>query len=489
MAGLLDMNQINQEASMRGLLGMALGIGQASGPSPVPVSPLAAITQGGVAGINAYDNSMNSSLQRGLLGMQIGKLQQEGEQKRMLQLYAASLPPEQRARLIQAAAGVNPDQTMGGLGTRPWNITQGPQGFQNAPGALNAMSEQTVATEGPKTALDIIGALGKPQPVTPITAGGGAVQGGPTTEGSMDAARQLLPGGLFGGQSNTQLRGNSGVDQLGATSTVTGSRPMSPFGLDLQNFQAPKPQMRTLIAPTKDAPGMQRGAMEEDYGKAGVKLLEETRLKADEALREMRGYSQVRQSIANGFSPGLETGFKDTAARVLMAFGASEEAVSTFFNQNPADKKAFQSATDVMVAAMAKQLGTNPTDSDREFVRNALISTRDTPQAVTRLLDFFEASAINRIKKYDGMVDWIEQKKNPYVFDRNWNREHGLPAPPVSKAPEKKAATPAQDDIAEPTPGVPPVPASPREAKKGELYRNKAGKVARWNGMQFVPVD
>ena len=118
MAGLLDMQGMQQQAAQRGLIGLMLGIGQASAPSPVPRSMLGALAAGGASGLSQYDEALNNSLKRGLLGAQVGKLEEEAQQKqRMIQL-AQTLPPEQRTRLLMSIGGVNPDQVQGNVPTK-----------------------------------------------------------------------------------------------------------------------------------------------------------------------------------------------------------------------------------------------------------------------------------------------------------------------------------------------------------------------------------
>jgi hypothetical protein len=524
MAGLLDMNQISG-SPYRGLLGATLGlspaeklgvmaakVGKASAPSPTPGGLLRGLAAAPIAALQADLDTQTRTAQVGLLAAQANEVQQKEQHRRGQMLFVGALasgrlPDTPGNRALATAYGLDVSKIWGDLGARPFNVAPTADGgVAYRPGALDMMSQEEVAKGGPRTALDIIGSFGKYHPPVPITAGGGFEPAGASPQGAQSIINQLVPGGLLGGSGNTQLRGDAGSDVMGldrsgdrtldpmragvaragdltqydTTTRSGGSAPMTPQGLDI-----PASQGRQRLAPTKDAPGVQRGALEEDYGKLGVKVLEETRTDAIGAQREMQAYGQMRQALANGFKPGFETGFKDTATRLLMALGADESSVAGFFNQNPADRKAFQSATDGLVLAIAKTLGPNPSNADREFIRETLLSTRDTPQAVTGLLDLFERRAGQRIAKYDGMVDWVEQKKNPVVFDRNWVKQNGstsaTPPRPVERA------APTVNEIDEPTPGVQPLPRLPGGGvntmllKDGELRRLDDGHIGRFN--------
>ena len=123
MVGLLDTQDygglispdMQRQAAQRGLIGLMLGIGQASAPSLKPTSFAGALSTGGAAGLQAFDQAQDSALKRGLLGMQIGKLKQEAEVKRRQDQFISSLFGGAGLAGGEPSGGASPAGPTGGL--------------------------------------------------------------------------------------------------------------------------------------------------------------------------------------------------------------------------------------------------------------------------------------------------------------------------------------------------------------------------------------
>ena len=464
-----------QEAAFRGLLGVLSGIGQASAPSPVPNNFLGILGAGGQAGLTAFDAEQGRQLNRTLLGSQIGKLRQEAEQKRQLQQYAASLPPEQRARLIQAAAGINPDQTMGGLGTRPFDVQFGPNGLNLMPGASDIISQRTIAEQGPKTAFDILGSFGKYQPPVPIPAQGGVEPAGASPEGAKSIINQLVPGGLLGGGGNSQLRGDAGVDRLSSTSTVTGSMPMTP-----QGFEIPAPQGRQRIAPGV-APNtafqhqnQQKDSENSTVGTGYGKMFLETQERAFKSIPAERAGWQRLDALLDKTYTGAGGSLLQDLKRFGGAIGINSEDVG--------EGDAARAATNELALQLRNPSGGAGmpgalSDADREFLVQSTggLSTTKVGRKLMvahrlKLLEREEAVAkiMRDYRKSNGRID-------EGVFDKI--AEYG------NKNPLFKPG-----DIEKVTRAIPQKLPAPNALVKGQVYDTPVKGLMIWDGTDFTPV-
>jgi hypothetical protein len=495
--------QDQQQASMRGLIGTMLGIGAASGPSPVPVSPLAAISRGGIAGIQAYDDAQSQNLRRGLIGAQISKLLSDEQKRKQAQQFVQAMSmgyvndtPANRA--LATSFDLDTSKFWGGVGERPYDVQTGPNGLQLAPGAASVLGQRTFATEAPKTALDIFGSFSRYQPPIPYTAGGGIRQFGASPDTAQDAVRQLLPGGLLGGGGNTQLRGGAGDDTLTdtVTSTVTGSTPMTPQGFDLK---IPKQQDRVFQAPgvpPANVYGVEskpRESFGDEKGKVYGKAFADIREGAARASAMETNISFMRGLDVSG---GALTPFLAGLGGLAEAVGVSPARVAKLTGVNVADAQAFDAASKELVFSMIGSLGTGVSNADRQFIEAIVPQLRNTPGATEKLFDYLQAKIDFSKDRWQNAFDADMRGGSKDVYaplraDSDWKKankfEDWLKRYPSFQPAPVPTAKPDRPEVAEPTAGVQPIPRTPDGGidtlllKNNELRRLPDGRIGRFN--------
>lgn len=419
MAGFLDLQtpaspgiggllgaDFQRQAAMQNIIGTLIGFGQ--GPSSVPLGFGARMAQAAKAGQQSQRDYETQQLQQALVGSQIGKLQQDAQQKRNLQASIAAMPdgPE-KTRLMWAVNGVNPDQIAGSVPTKFGYESNGAV----KPAYLQSIGETTAAEEVPKAGAAALKTWLSFHPDVPITAGGGSQPQGASPEDAQSAINRLLgpnpmgqrsggmppPGAIQGGAGTQGLRGDAGMDDLtspgGTTPTRVGGLPITNTA-DSGGIQLPPMRSRGVVPSTvppaavygveqkpRESFGDEKGKV---YGKAFAAIQDgNSKAGAMEGnIAFMRGLN-VQGGALTPFLAGL--------GGMAQAIGVDPKTVERLVGVNVADAQAFDASSKELVYNMLGSLGTGVSNVDRDFVEKIVPTLRTTPGATDKLFDYMQA--------------------------------------------------------------------------------------------------
>lgn len=132
-----------------------------------------------------------------------------------------------------------------------------------------------------------------------------------------------------------------------------------------------------------------------DFGKANVEVLMKEREGATAASGVLQSVVEIRKAAEGGAYQGAGAELKLGAAKALGALGMPYD------QQTVANSEVFDAQTKQFVLNSIKQLGANPSNTDREFIEKTVPGLRTDPAALPRLLTFLEGKARSQIRTFN----------------------------------------------------------------------------------------
>jgi len=439
--------EVQRDANIRGILGTLIGIGQASGPSPVPVGPGTIASSGAAAGLKAMDDYEQGQFKKAYIGAQVSKLKEATEQKQRVLQYAQSLPPgEERDRLMLEIQGINSNRIKG---DRPWY-------------AISPENAQTAAQfEGLKSYFGGMGGI-VPETIksslqTRIVPGAdGRIQGfGPNYQGGAGAIMEglglpgLLSGGLPSPSGSAMRPPPVNIPQQPSPLAMadTAGPANASAGVQMAQAQGGFRPGGTQLAPPTVSPGMlfqQQKAGETERakvigGEKGEASFYTRAVGEFQKAGELRNaLIQMETAVAQGLQTGAGADVLSGLANVAVRLGADEKKIAELTKVAPGDARAFESAAKGLVFAALGGLGAQISNTDRDFIEAIFPRLKDSPEAVKQMMGWLHAKADYAERKFEGMQEWVDQGKSPATFELKWRKDNPPPLPPGISAPRGK---------------------------------------------------
>lgn len=446
IGGLLGAD-FQRQAAMQNIIGTLIGFGQ--GPSSVPLGFGARMAQAAKAGQQSQRDYETQQLQQALVGSQIGKLQQDAQQKRNLQASIAAMPdgPE-KTRLMWAVNGVNPDQIAGSVPTKFGYESNGAV----KPAYLQSIGQTTTAEEVPKAGAGALKTWLSFYPDVPITAGGGSQPQGASPEDAQSAINRLLgpnpmgqrpggmppPGAIQGGVGTQGLRGDAGMDDLtspgGTTPTRVGGLPITNTA-DSGGIQLPPMRSRGVVpstVPPAAVYGVQ-SAPEGQFGKdrgGGFGAYYQNVIKRMADIPSERAKLARLDSLLDQVYTGKGGDIVETAKQVAAIFGFDLGVVgpgeaATSLGRGMALELRNPSGGAGMPGALS--------DSDRQFLLSMVPGLATTPEGRKLMIDsklklLEREQAVNRLAMEYVRKHPQKQLDETFFLDvlPEWSAKHPL---------------------------------------------------------------
>jgi hypothetical protein len=139
-----------------------------------------------------------------------------------------------------------------------------------------------------------------------------------------------------------------------------------------------------------------------DFGKANVDVLMKEREGAVAASGVLQSVVEIRKAAEGGAYQGVGAELKLNAAKALGALGMPYD------QQTVANSEVFDAQAKQFVLNSIKQLGANPSNTDREFIEKTVPSLRTDPASLPRLLTFLEGKARSQIRTFNDKAKRVQ---------------------------------------------------------------------------------
>jgi hypothetical protein len=190
------------------------------------------------------------------------------------------------------------------------------------------------------------------------------------------------------------------------------------------------------------APGTQQGKFEAGLGELQAKTVEAWQKDANNAASLKRGLSQITDMVNKGLQTGIGANFKADVSNVMQSvFGVDRSVADSFFNT--ADAATFKSASNDLVRSLLGSLGTGVSNADRDFIERIVPQLRDTPQAVTQIVDYMNKRADQQIAKFHEGYTAAQRGVDPLRFDMEWAQKYGTGMSTGQGAPQRPDQSPS----------------------------------------------
>jgi hypothetical protein len=144
------------------------------------------------------------------------------------------------------------------------------------------------------------------------------------------------------------------------------------------------------------------------FGTEQASLLMKSQASAQKAVEEIRSIHEMRDAMASGMYQGGGADLKANVFNWLKGFGFNVDDATL------ANTGKFKSAVGKFVLNHAKELGSNPSNTDAKRIEQ-IVGTIDTdPGAMQAIMDFMEESARRSIALFNSRYGQVKQ--NPDVF-------------------------------------------------------------------------
>jgi len=145
---------------------------------------------------------------------------------------------------------------------------------------------------------------------------------------------------------------------------------------------------------------------------------------AQKAGESLKVVNQIRQNLKGGTFGGAFASTQERAAAFANALG---------FQLTPkqlANTQDLQATLKSLALPQVKQLGFNPTDTDREYIDKMIGSINNDPAAFDKILDRLEQSSNNTLSQFKRMDEYQRNNGSLKGFDYKFDQSQGqLPTP------------------------------------------------------------
>ena len=369
------------------------------------------------SGFGGLGAGLQSGMQNALMqNIMLGKVRNEADQRKAQQDYINSLPPDQQP-LARAAPGEYLKSAMPKRGEIPFGAMVGPDGrIGMAPGLGDYLAQRTGAETGGRVAAERTTQNAIPL-VTDQPEFKAKVAGAETT------ARQAAEMPFVGPKAAAAAAASSPYDIAKAWAIP---RVLPPGAQVVAGGGPGGAPAQVIMTSPNPSPGSGEGKLQAGVGELQSGTIGEWRKNAESAYVQMQNTGRMREALDNGLKTGMAAPVRQATVGALRDLGVSADTLDRYFSAK--DAKQFDSASKEIVSSIAKTLGPNPTDADRNFIEAIGPRLRDTPEAVRSLLDWMDKKNQLKVDLYQQGYEAHKKGEDVLQFEQKWwakNRDSG----------------------------------------------------------------
>jgi hypothetical protein len=367
------------------------------------------------SGFGAMGPGMMQGMQGALMNnIMLGKVQNEAAQRKAQQDAILSLPEDQRG-----VASANPaeffktkiDRMMPKQAEVPFGA-MGADGAPSLAGYLDYLQKKAGAEAGGRTVAERTA-----QNAVPLTTETPEYKA--RVAGATETAQQQAQMPFVGPRAAAAAAASSPYDIAKAWAIPR----VLPPGAQVVAGGAPggNPAQVIMTSPNP-SPGSGEGKLQAGVGELQSNTIADWRKNAESAFVQMQNTGRMREALDSGLKTGQFAPVRQATVGALRDLGVGSDTLDRYFSAK--DAKQFDSASKEIVSAIAKTLGPNPTDADRNFIEAIGPRLRDTPEAVRSLLDWMDKKNQLKVDLYQQGYAAHKGGKDPLEFEQDWWRKN-----------------------------------------------------------------